>query len=110
MRISPPFVHEFKEVEMSEGYRNAQRWLKEAQTVTDVRKLERPGDILVLGEKRFELNFLINGGSIGAYMVPVDAEGNALEGHFRNNRSVALFRDLNDLYEAVESGNYTDFW
>lgn len=87
---------------------NAKKWLKQAQTVHHARDLARPGDILIVGDKRFELNFLINGESIGAYLIRVDTEGNAMEGHFRDSRGVALFRDLKDLYSAVGTGNYTD--
>lgn len=88
----------------------AKQWVEERQIVMDVRQLARPGDILVIGDKRFELNFLINSDAVGAYMIPVDAEGQAFKGsaHFRDSRGVALFRDLKDLYAAVDSGDFTD--
>lgn len=85
--------------------------LHEHKVKTDVTNLDRPGDILRLGDQHFVFMTCVNWNESRVYLALADAEGNILDRwvnvRMRQNgalgRALFTFRELCDL---IESGNY----
>lgn len=85
--------------------------LHEPKVVTDVRLLDRPGDIFKLGDQHFVFMFMVNWDECRAYLVLSDAAGNIVDRNvhvrMRDRRGLgrALFT-FNELCCLIDSEDY----